>query len=493
MDNVSSLQYFVPELILTLGVLVVLLADIFGIENKKFDAPGLLALLTAGLAFWMHLSLYSMPVSMIFENMLAHDMFSTFFRGFFIASTCVVILMTMFSREVIYLKKGEFYAILLTVCVGMDLVAMSQDLVIIYLSLETMSLGSYMLAGFSRRVGKSEEASLKFVLYGAVSTAVMLFGLTLLYGLTGSTNFTTIQQVLASTQGSMDVIAYAIFLLIMVGVGYKIAAVPFHFWAPDVYEGSPTTITAYLSVASKGTGFALLVRLFYSTVFFEDFVNNAWMEISGIQIDWHFNIAVLSAVTMTIGNLGAIVQNNLKRLLAYSGVAHAGSLLMGIALLNEPGLQAVIFYLVMYFFTNLAAFLVVLMMVETQDDDRITGVRGLGIRAPMVAVMMTVAMFSLVGLPPTAGFVGKYYLFTAVLNQEFYWLAIIGILNTVVSLYFYARVLKAMYFEKPAHMTKLKIQPIYIGLLTVLTLPVLYFGIWWDPLVKYARYCSEMI
>ena len=270
------------------------------------------------------------------------------------------------------------------------------------------------------------------MLYGAVSTAVMLFGLTLLYGLTGSTNFTTIQQVLASTQGSMDVIAYAIFLLIMVGVGYKIAAVPFHFWAPDVYEGSPTTITAYLSVASKGTGFALLVRLFYSTVFVEDFVNNAWMEISGIQIDWHFNIAVLSAVTMTIGNLGAIVQNNLKRLLAYSGVAHAGYLLMGIALLNEQGLQAVIFYLVMYFFTNLAAFLVVLMMVETQDDDRITGVRGLGIRAPMVAVMMTVAMFSWSVCPHRR--VCRQVLSVYRSAESGILLAGIGILNTVVSL-----------------------------------------------------------
>lgn len=492
LDNITSLSYFMPELILSISVIFVILADIFDTETESTDVPGGLALLGTVLAFIIHLNLYSRQPAMLFEGMISHDMFSAFFRGFFIASTGVVIVMSMLSREVLYLKKGEFYSILLTICVGMCLVAASQNLVIAYLALETMSIGSYLLAGFSRKIGKSEEAALKFMLYGAVSTGVMLFGLSLLYGLTGSTHFGAIRQALAVSQGNLDIVTYAIFILVLVGVGYKIAAVPFHFWAPDVYEGSPTAVTAFLSVASKGTGFALLIRFFYTTLLAPG-ENGTWVEVGGIDLDWSYHLAWIAAITMTVGNLGAISQNNLKRLLAYSGIAHAGYLLMGVALLTEQGLEAVILYLVMYFFTNLAAFLVVILMVETQDDDQISGVRGLGKRAPWIAVMMTVAMFSLVGLPPTAGFVGKYYLFVAVLHEQYYWLALVGVLNTVVSLYFYARIVKAMFFEESTIQTPLRVRPVYTILLAALSLPVLYFGLWWDPLIRYAKHCASLI
>lgn len=496
MDNVSSLSYFVPELILTITVLFVILADIFGVESEGMDVTGGLALMGTALAFITHLGLYSREPVMLFEGMIAHDMFATFFKGFFIASTAVVILMSMYSKEVLYMKKGEYYSILLTICIGMCLVASSQNLVIAYLALETMSIGSYILAGFSRKIGKSDEAAIKYVLYGGVSTGVMLFGLSLLYGLTGSTHFHAIRDVLAASGGGMDIVAFTIFALVMVGVGYKIAAVPFHFWAPDVYEGSPTAITAYLSVASKGTGFALMIRFFYSTMFTSG-GDGSWVEVSTMNLDWGTQIAILSVLTMTLGNLGALSQTNLKRLLAYSGIAHAGYLLMGVALLTSEGLEAVILYLVIYFFTNLAAFLVIIMMVETQDDDGISGVRGLWSRAPFVAAMMVIAMFSLVGLPPTAGFIGKFYLFYAVLQEEYYWLALAGVANTVVSLYFYARIIKAMFLESKevsaleASLPGMK--PMYVGLLAVLTLPVLYFGLWWEPLVRYAKYCATLI
>jgi NADH-quinone oxidoreductase subunit N len=280
---------------------------------------------------------------------------------------------------------------------------------------------------------------------------------------------------------------------IEVGVGYKIAAVPFHFWAPDVYEGSPTPITAFLSVASKGTGFALLIRLFYSTLLTRSPAGGFWVEVGDIDIDWTFHLAVISALTMTIGNLGAISQNNLKRLLAYSGIAHAGYLLMGVCLLTDVGLQAVIFYLVVYLFTNLAAFLVVIIMVDTQDEEGMNGVRGLWARTPIVAVAMTICLFSLIGLPPTAGFVGKYYLFVALLQGKLYWLAIVGVLNTVVSLYYYARIVKAMFFEPTYTEEPIRVHPVYAGLLTALVVPVLYFGIFWDSLARYARYCASLI
>jgi NADH-quinone oxidoreductase subunit N len=494
MTNLESFAYFIPELILSMTVLVVLIASVFGVDRERFDWSGLLALAGTLAALVAITGLFNQtsPV-MLFQGMLAHDMFALFFRVFFLLSTAVVIVMTMFSREVLYRRKSEYHAILLAICVGMCLVAGSQDMLMIYLSLELMSLGSYLLVGFARKVGKSEEASLKYVLYGSVSTGIMLFGLSLLYGLTGTTSFAGIREALAASSGQIDLVMYVIFLFILVGAGYKIAAVPFHFWAPDVYEGAPTPITAYLSVASKATGFALLIRFFYSTILAQAVPGGPWVEIADIDINWTLHIALLSALTMTIGNLGAIPQTNLKRLLAYSGIAHAGYLLMGVAVMTTVGVESVIFYLVMYLFTNLAAFLVIVIVVEAQDNDRISGMRGLWERAPYSALMMAVALFSLVGLPPTAGFVGKVYLLYAVLQGKLYWLALAAVLNTVVSLYYYARIVRAMFLEDAAEKRVFRIQPVYAVLLCVLTVPVVYFGIWWDPLVKLAKTCAVMI
>jgi NADH-quinone oxidoreductase subunit N len=494
MTNVESLAYFVPELILTVTVLVVLIASIFGIDRNRYDISGVITLIGTVASLFALTGLFQKTEAVyLFEGMICHDLFSVFFRGFFIISTVIVILMTMLSREVIQLKKCEFYAILLSICIGMCLVASSQDMLMIYLALELMSLGSYILVGFSRKIGKSEEGSLKYVLYGGVSTGVMLFGLSLLYGLTGATNFPAIQQVLMQSGANIDLVVYLIFIFILVGAGYKIAMVPFHFWAPDVYEGAPTAVTAYLSVASKAAGIALLIRFFFSTFLTQSIPGGPWTEIADIDINWTFHIAVLSAITMTIGNLGALPQTSMKRLLAYSGIAHAGYLLMGVCVLTLIGIESVLFYLVMYLFTNLSAFIVVVVVVEGQDSDRISGFRGLWARAPWVAVLMTTALVSLVGLPPTAGFVGKIYLLYGVIQENLYWLAIVAVLNTVVSLYYYARVIRAMFLENPETEAGLKVQPALILLLWIVTIPVLVFGIWWNPLVVLAKTCAYLI
>jgi len=218
-----------------------------------------------------------------------------------------------------------------------------------------------------------------------------------------------------------------------------------------------------------------------------------WLAAGALNLDWTFHLALLSVVTMTLGNLAAIVQTNLKRLLAYSGIAHAGYVLMGVCALSDRGLESVIFYLVIYLFTNLAAFLVVIMMVEAAGDERLSGLRGLWSRSPYTTVLMTIALFSLIGLPPTGGFVGKYILFIAVLQEKLYWLAVAAALNTVVSLYYYARIIKAMLLEDAPAAGKIHFHPVYTGLLVALTLPVLYFGIWWDPLIRYARYCVTLL
>lgn len=491
MSNVDSLAFFVPELILTVSVMLVLLADIVGWEQDGLDVPGQIALTGSIFAFLSHVYLYELEATSLFSGMLVHDPLAVFFRGFFLLSTVVVVAMTLFSREFEAFKKSETYAILFSATIGMCLVAGSQDLLMVYLAVELMSMGSYILAGFARNQPRSQEAALKYILYGSVSTGVMLFGLTWLYGLSGSTSFEAVQSALSGIDGGVPLASYLIFIFVMAGVGYKIAMVPFHFWAPDVYEGSPTPVTAFLSVASKAAGFALLVRFFYSTLF--SGFGASWQPVGDLDLDWPLHLAILSAITMTVGNIGAYPQTNLKRLMAYSGIAHAGYLLMGVAILTRSGLESILFYLVMYFFTNFAAFLVIIMVIESAGDERFSGIRGLWKRAPLAAVVMSLALFSLVGLPPTAGFIGKYYLFYAVLDSQFYWLAIVGVINTVLSLYYYARILKAMYLETGGSDVIMRVHPMYSLLLVLLGAPVLILGIYWNPVVEYVQYCAQMM
>lgn len=488
MDNLSSLSYFYPELILTGTALVVLCVNLFGTEREGLDLPSWLAIFGLLAAFVAHLGLYGRPATSLFEGMIAHDNFGVFFKGLFILCTLIIVVVSIYSSELFYFRKGEYYTILVTVCLGMCLVASSTNLIMIYLAIELMSIGSYVLSGFARKGGKTDEAAIKFVLYGGFSTGVMLFGLSLLYGLAGTTDIIKIREVLFQSS-DIDAVVFISFLFVLVGVGYKIAAVPFHFWCPDVYEGAPTPITAFLSVASKGTGFALLIRFFFRAMVRPEGAES-WVALPAI--DWVAILAIVSAITMTLGNLGAIPQDNIKRLLAYSGIAHAGYLLMGVAVLTTEGITAILFYLVMYLFTNLSAFLVVIILVNRAGAEEIPSYRGLWQRAPLLAVILTIAFLSLIGIPPTAGFVGKVYLFIAVLHGKLYWLAVVGVLNTVVSLYYYFRVVRAMFLEK-GPTTLIPRQPVYEFFLVVLVVPVILLGIVFNPVIRFTQYCSQLL
>ena len=270
-------------------------------------------------------------------------------------------------------------------------------------------------------------------------------------------------------------------LFFLVGLLFKTASFPFHFWCPDVYEGAPTSITAFLSVGPKAAGFALFIRLFYP-LFASVSGTSAYQAVSGL--DWPTVLAGISAITMTLGNLAAIQQNNLKRLLAYSSIAHAGYLLMGIVVLSNLGLEAVLFYLVVYLFMNLGAFAVVTAVVEAGGGEEIQFYRGLGSKEPFACIAMAIFLFSLIGVPPFAGFVGKVYLFAAVISQKIYWLAVVAALNTVVSLYYYLRVVKAMFFESVAVAFQPRLSYGFRALLAVLIIPTIGLGIYWQPLAK---------
>jgi NADH-quinone oxidoreductase subunit N len=276
-----------------------------------------------------------------------------------------------------------------------------------------------------------------------------------------------------------DVYPLAVLLsitFILAGVGYKIASVPFHMWSPDVYEGAPIPITAFLSVASKAAGFALFIRLFY-----------LGFKSVDASIEWSLMLAVVSALTMTVGNLAALPQQNVKRLLAYSSISHGGFLLMGGVLLTSEGLQAILIYLVIYLFMNLGAFFVVILVANEVGSETIDGYRGLISRAPLIAVSMAIFLFSLTGLPPLAGFAGKWILFAAVIKERLYWLAIIGLLNSVVSLYYYVRIVKAMFLETADDTESLSFSPGSLVLLLVFVVPTLLLGIYWNPLYELSR------
>jgi NADH-quinone oxidoreductase subunit N len=323
---------------------------------------------------------------------------------------------------------------------------------------------------------------MKYVVFGATASGVMIYGFSLLYGLSGTTQIIEIGQRIA--QGGLTLpIALAV-VLVTVGFGYKIAAVPFHMWCPDVYEGSPTPVTAFLSVGPKAAGFAVLVRFFY-TVFATPAAGGGVWSVAP-AIDWRLLFAVLSAVTMTVGNLVAVNQSNVKRLLAYSSIAHAGYMLMGFVLLTAVGLKAILFYLVVYLFMNLGAFFVVVLVANGTKSEEIADFAGLGSRAPYAAVCLAIFLFSLTGIPPFSGFIGKVYLFAEVINQGIYWLAVVAALNSVVSLYYYARIVKVMFLEEPKEQAGLPIPAVSGVLIGALAVPTLLLGVYWEPVIRVA-------
>ena len=360
--------------------------------------------------------------------------------------------------------------------------ASSTHLLMIYLSIETVSLASYILAGFLTHSPRSSEAAFKYIIYGAVASGTMLFGISLIFGLTGTGDVAQVSNVLAELfrtgGGDYQLAVLVSIIFVLAGVGYKIASVPFHMWSPDVYEGAPIPITAFLSVASKSAGFALFIRLFYSGFGSANVIES---------VDWSLLLAVVAALTMTVGNLAALPQQNVKRLLAYSSIAHGGYLLMGGVLLTAEGVQAILFYLIIYLFMNLGAFFVVILVAERIGSETIDGYRGLVTRAPLVAISMGIFLFSLTGIPPLSGFIGKWLLFKAVLTEEFYWLAIVGLLNSVVSLYYYVRIVKAMFLDTSDEPNPVSFSNGSRALLVVFVVPTILLGLYWSPVYQLSK------
>jgi NADH-quinone oxidoreductase subunit N len=477
----SDLVHFRPEAILLGTFLAALVADLL-VRGRRPAVPFVVTLFGLVTALAYAVADLSDPPARVLGDLIVIDGMAAYFRILFIFVSLATVLFAWSSEEIMGRArehKGEFYALIAILTAGMCVMAEARELIMLYLAMEMVGLTSYVLAGYMRTSLRSTEASLKYVIFGAVSSGIMLYGLSLLYGLTGATTFDGIRAALAT--GDVNPLALMVVtLLVMAGMGYKIAMVPFHFWCPDVYEGAPTPITAIFSVGPKAAGFALLIRFFYSTMLAgpDAAATSAFLA----EVNWPLLVAILSAVTMTYGNLVALRQTNVKRMLAYSSIAHAGYLLMGFLLLTAKGLEAILFYLLAYAIMNLGAFLFVVAINNTLRSEELEDYHGLGFRAPWAAAIMFVFLISLTGLPPTVGFVGKFLLFVEVLRQEYYWLAILAVVNSVISLWYYMRICYAMFFrpspvEGPAG--RIAIAPLHYVVLTALVVPTLYLGVMW--------------
>ena len=483
----QSLSRFLPETTLAAAFCLAILADLVFRRNKRVvTAVSFIGILVA---IYFVVSQQGTTES-VFSGMVVVDPFADFFKLLIGLAAVLIMLFSLYSSEVqsTEKRKGEYFSLLLALTLGMFLMAGAANLLMMVLALELTSLSSYVLAGYTKEAGDSSEASLKYILYGAVSSGLMLYGISILYGLTGATDIYAINKALAGSPVNEMTLGLAI-ILIIAGFGYKISAVPFHFWTPDVYEGAPVTITAFLSVASKAAGFAMMIRFFKVSFLDSSALGlpaGMWAVLQGVE--WNKILAVLSVLTMTLGNLVAVWQNNLKRLLAYSSIAHAGYMLMGVVVLSDKGLAAVLIYFVMYLFMNLGAFYVVMLVANKTGSEDIDSYKGLGYRSPLIGVAMVIFFISLTGLPPTAGFIGKLYLFVALLDARWIWLAVVGALNSVVSLYYYVRVLRNMFLREPEKDSKdIRFSLPQVLVLLLLLIPTLLFGLYFSPIVDWAN------
>jgi len=480
LDNLQSLSFFYPELILICAILLVVLSDITFKSLRNLLNP-LLTLGSLLLAIFFSIQINHAPAGSLFQGMLALDSFAAFFKLFLLLAAILVVLGSLHSEELSQVHQGEFLALLLAVTLGMILMANSINLAMLYLSLELVSLTSYIMVGYLKGDRLSNEASLKYILFGAISTGSMLYGFSLIYGMTGSLSLYTIRDIFLNqgVHGFDQFTILLVLILTLAGFGFKTAAVPFHFWCPDVYAGAPTPVTAFLSVAPKTAGFAILMRFFFSTMTQPS--GDQWGLVSGIN--WPLVLIGISVLTMTLGNIAALTQNNLKRMLAYSSIAHAGYILMGSVVLTGTGLKSMLIYMFVYLFMNLGAFLVVTIIYNSDRTFELDGYNGMFKRAPFLAFTMGVFMLSLTGIPPFAGFLGKLYIFAAVIDKGLFWFAVVGTLNAAVAAFYYMRVIKAMVLEEGTGNTApVPISFLNQALLVALLIPNILLVVFWNPI-----------
>lgn len=445
----QTLRLLSPELVLLLAGLLVMALDAIrpAQEDKRWLPFVALAGLTASLA--LTTTLWGCNTRVLY--VLACDPYALVIKAVALVAMGLVVLV---SDEYIRARsryQGEFYALLLFAVLAIGLLAGATNLVMIFVAFDFLSIASYILTGYLRDDARSAEAGIKYFLYGAALSAMMAYGMSWFYGLTGSTDLGDIASALMEGGTSLRPVLLPALILMAGGFAFKIGAVPFHQWAPDAYEGAPTPVTAFISVGSKIGGFAIIIRVLLTAL---------PLDLVDLATDWRALLMAISVVTMTVGNLLALWQDNIKRLLAYSSIAQAGYILIGVVAASPRGMTAVLLYLVAYALTNLGAFAAVIAFSNQTGSDAIEDYAGLGVRAPALAVVVIVCLLSLGGIPPTAGFIGKLWLFSAAIEQGLVWLAVVGVINSVISLSYYWKVIRAMYLVPAQTEERLTTSPV---------------------------------
>lgn len=482
-----------PEVGLALLLLLVLALDLFFRPMHRRSVGvvagvGMLVILVANVVVGLMTVGNPTYAGPMLGGMIQYDMLAVIFRTMVLLAGALTCLISVDLPGVS--NKGEFYAIVIVATLGLSLMTAASDLIMLFLALETASISLYVLAGFLRDSRISTEAGIKYFLFGSASAGVFLYGLSLLFGFTGTTSIYEMAGPLGELISGNAPATYGLIvalLFVLVGFGFKIAAVPFHFWTPDVYEGAPTSVTAFVSTASKAASFALLVRVF-ATV---------W-PVEAVPY-WTGLLAAIAVVTISFGNLLALVQRNIKRMLAYSSIAQAGYTLIGVVALTrtELGVAAVAFYMLMYVLTNILAFTVIIAVSNTTQSDDIADFAGLSRRKPYLALAMVLALLSLGGVPPLAGFFGKFFLFAAAVRAEYVWLAIVGVLNSIVALYYYLTVIKVMYVDETDDARPVVLRPASAVALWITGLGVLVLGTvatpWWNWALDAAQSFTAML
>jgi NADH-quinone oxidoreductase subunit N len=473
--SLNALLAILPEIILGVSACALFVMEPF-IPKEKRDIMAYFSLAALTLSGLSLILLCGKNIS-AFNGMIVIDPYALVFKTLLLGASILTILISFQYVKIERIHLGEYYGLILFATIGMMLLPASADLLSVYLSLELMSMSFYILAAFMRKDARSIEAGIKYFLAGIFTSGLILYGIAFLYGITGTTHLGAIRATLAS-QNAPSILANPILffalVLLIAGFGFKIAAVPFHMWAPDVYEGAPTPVTALLSVGSKLATFSAMLRVFV-------------FGLAANANDWQQLLWIIAALTMTLGNVAALVQTNFKRLLAYSSIAHAGYLLMGLLAKSESGMAAVITHAVAYLFMTLGAFtMIILVCKEGTRGDQISDLKGLGQAYPMVGIAFILFALSLIGIPPTAGFVGKLLLFGAAIEGQFYWLAVIGVINSAISLYYYFKVATVMFMEDPPEDIQPSFSmPLKLGLL-VMAVTTVAIGLYPEPLIRTA-------
>jgi NADH-quinone oxidoreductase subunit N len=457
-----------PEILMTAFACLVLLIDLV---VKKKEAIAVLCIAGVGL---ITLSLFG-ATGPTFGGMYIADGYSTFFKFIFFINVLLTILISMKYIAVERVNFGEYYSLILFSTLGMMIMASAADLIVLYLGLELMALSTYVLAGFIRQSVRSNEAALKYFLLGAFSSGFLLYAISIIYGLTGTTDIKAIAAFIQEKglAGNLSLTLSA--MMFIVAFGFKIAAAPFHMWAPDVYEGAPTSVTAFMSVGPKAAGFAVIGRVFL-------------VAFASIKVDWAPVLIPIAILTMAVGNIVALSQTNIKRMLAYSSIAHAGYALLGIIAANNEGLASMMNYLFIYAFMNIGAFAVIIMLrSEGFKGEDIEDYQGLSKTHPLAAGLMLIFMFSLTGIPPTAGFIGKLYIFMAAINAGYTWLVIVAVIFSAISAFFYLRIIMYMYMRDPKIDVQLTTSFTNGVALLVTATAVLVIGVFPTALVEFAK------